>query len=54
MGWFVALGLWILGFFVAIVLAIVGKRRLAAGIFAGIGISLVVLGITCFANTRMP
>jgi hypothetical protein len=54
MGWFVALGLWILAFFSAIVLAIVGKRRLAAGIFAGIAISLVVLGITCFANIRMP
>jgi hypothetical protein len=54
MGWFVALGLWILAFLAAIVLAINKRTRsLAAGIFAGIGISFVVLGVTCFANLRM-
>jgi hypothetical protein len=53
MGWFVALGLWILAFVVAVILAINKQTRsLSAGIFAGIGISFVVLGITCFANTR--
>ena len=50
-GWFVALGLWILAFVVAVILAINNRTRsLSAGIFAGIGISFVVLGITCFAN----
>ena len=52
-GWFVALGLWIVAFLVAVVLAINKRtRRLSAGIFAGIGISVVVLGLTCFANIR--
>ena len=54
MGWFVALGLWIVAFIVAVILAINKQTRgLAAGIFAGVGISFVVLGITCFANIRM-
>ena len=54
MGWFVALGLWILTFLAAVVLAISKRTRsLSAGMFAGVGISFVVLGITCFANIRM-
>ena len=53
MGWFVAAALWIAAFLVAIVLAISTRTRsLAAGIFAGIGISFIVLGLTCFANLR--
>ena len=49
-GWIVAVGLWIVAFITAIVLSIAGRRGLASGIFAGVGISFVVLGITCFAN----
>jgi hypothetical protein len=50
MGWIVAVGLWIVASITAIVLSIAGRRGLASGIFAGVGISFVVLGITCFAN----
>ncbi len=42
-------------FVVAIVFAIRGKRQTAAGILAGIGIGIVALGATCFANmSRFP
>jgi hypothetical protein len=33
----------------AIVLAIRGKRQLAAGMWAGVGIGVVSLGVSCFA-----
>jgi hypothetical protein len=46
--WMTTLGLWIIAFFAAIVLGITGRRGLASGIFAGLGLSFVVFGVTCF------
>ena len=40
--------LWLVALFTAIGFAIAGKRQIAAGMFAGAGIGLVALGLTCF------
>ena len=45
--------LWVVAIGVAIVFAVKGKREIAAGMFAGIGIGFVALGATCFANLNM-
>ena len=49
--WFAALVLWIIALVVGIICAIkVHSRALGSGILAGVGISFVVLMITCFVN----
>ncbi len=48
--WVVATLMWVIAVVVAIVFAVKGKRKIAAGIWAGIGIGIVSLGVTCFAN----
>ena len=45
----IVFGLYAGGIIAAIVLAIVRRRRVSAGIFAGLGIGLVSLVVTCFA-----
>ena len=40
--------LWVAALFTAIGFAIAGKRQIAAGMFAGVGVGLVALGLTCF------
>jgi hypothetical protein len=45
--------LWVLAIFTAIGFAIAGKRQVAAGMFAGIAIGLVGVGLTCF-GTMVP
>lgn len=40
--------LWLAALFTAIGFAIARKRQIAAGMFAGVGIGLVALGLTCF------
>ncbi len=42
---------YVLALVAAIVLAIRRKRRVAAGIFAGLAVSILVLATTCFAST---
>ena len=39
------------GIVLAIIFAAQGKRQLMAGLLAGMGIGIVVLGISCFAIT---
>jgi hypothetical protein len=55
-----AIGLWFYGVFylvgamiVAIIYGVRGKRSIASGIWAGIGIGIISLGVTCFANIRI-
>ncbi len=38
------------GLVAAVVFAIKGKRRIMAGILAGVGIGIVALGASCFAS----
>jgi tetrahydromethanopterin S-methyltransferase subunit C len=52
--WLGALGLWLLAILATIVFAVSGRRQIASGILAGIGIGTVSLGVTCFANTNIP
>ena len=42
--------LWVLAIFIATGFAIAGKRQIAAGMFAGIAIGLVGVGLTCFGS----
>ena len=51
------LGLWFLAVYYlvgaaigAIIFGIISKRTIASGIWAGIGIGIISLGVTCFAN----
>ncbi|MBI4329739.1 MAG: hypothetical protein HY673_00475 [Chloroflexi bacterium] len=46
---FLILAAFILGIILSAVLAITGRRQLAAGILAGMGIGIVALGISCFS-----
>ena len=48
--WGIAAALWLVALVLAAVFAVTGKRQVASGMLAGIGISFLVLGITCFAN----
>ncbi|MBI4329740.1 MAG: hypothetical protein HY673_00480 [Chloroflexi bacterium] len=48
--WFVAVGLEALAILLAIAFAIFGKSRTAAGIITGVGLGIVALSLTCFAN----
>ena len=48
-----ATALWVIAIVAAIVFAVKGRRTTAAGIFAGIGIGIVALGATCFANLSL-
>ena len=41
--------IWLAGIITAIVFATRGKRSIAAGILAGVGIGIVAWGATCFA-----
>ena len=47
--WFASAALWVIAIGAAIVFSIKGKREIASGILAGIGIGFVALGGTCFA-----
>lgn len=51
--WLAAGGLALVGFIAAVVLAVRGQKKIAAGIFAGVGIGIVAIGVTCFANIAM-
>ena len=48
--WFAAAALWVIAIVAAIVFISKGRREIAAGVFSGIGIGIVALGATCFAN----
>lgn len=48
--WFLAVFYVIAAFIGAIIFGIIGKRSIASGIWAGIGIGIISLGVTCFAN----
>jgi lipid-binding SYLF domain-containing protein len=55
-----AIGLWFYAVFYlvgatigAIIYGLRGKRNIASGIWAGIGIGIISLGVTCFANIRI-
>ena len=48
--WYVAAGLGLLAPLVAIGFAIGRRGRVASGIWAGVGVGIVALGLTCFAN----
>ncbi len=48
--WFAPLGLLVLAILACIGFAIAHKRQIATGILAGIGIGIVGLGLTCFAQ----
>lgn len=50
--WISAVALWVIGLILCCVFAIIGERQIAAGILAGLGIGIIALGITCFANTQ--
>jgi hypothetical protein len=45
---FIVAALWAVALLTAVGFAIAGRRRIAAGIFAGAGIGLVGVGLTCF------
>ena len=48
--WVIGAGFFAAALLTAIVLSIVGKGEIAGGIWAGIAIGIVTLGVTCFAN----
>jgi len=48
--WIGAAALIAIAFVVSILILIFGDRGIAAGILAGVGIGIVALGATCFAN----
>ena len=48
--WFYGAGLGVLALLVAIGFAIARKGRAASGILAGIGVGILALALTCFAN----
>lgn len=48
--WFGAAACWLLAVLVATGFAIAGRRQIASGMFAGIAIGILALGVTCFAN----
>ncbi len=48
--WFAAVACFIAAFVALIVFIVKRKNRVAAGILAGIGIGIVALGASCFAN----
>ena len=45
--------LWGIAILAAIGFAIARKRHIAAGILAGVGIGIVALGLSCFANATV-
>lgn len=47
---YVAAGIWVLGLFMGIVLGLAGRRAIANGILAGIGVGFFALVATCSAN----
>ena len=51
--WLSAALLWVTAIVAAIVFTVKGRRTVAAGMFAGIGIGIVALGATCFANLSL-
>lgn len=51
--WFVSLAIWALAIMAAIGFAIARQKKITAGIFAGIGIGLVTLGVSCLANLSL-
>jgi hypothetical protein len=48
--WFGAVACWFLAVLAAVGFTIAGKRQIASGIFAGVAIGILALGVTCFAN----
>jgi hypothetical protein len=48
--WYVAAGLWLLSVLVGIGFAIGRGGQTTSGIWAGVGLGVVALGLTCFAN----
>lgn len=48
--WYLAAGTWSLVFLVAIGFAIGRRGPVTSGIWAGVGVGIVALGLTCFAN----
>lgn len=48
LGWLLDIGLIIAALIIALVLFARGRRRSGAGVFAGLGIGVVVLGVSCF------
>ena len=46
--------LWVAALFTAVGFAIARRRQIAAGMFAGVGIALVALGLTCFGFLLPP
>ncbi len=51
--WFGGALVFVIAFFIAIVRLLQGERGIAGGIFAGIGIGVVALGLTCFASMNL-
>ena len=48
--WFASAALWVIAIGAAIVFSVKGKRGIAAGILAGIGIGFVAIGGICLAD----
>lgn len=48
--WGIGVGLWVLLIITSIILAILRRGEIAGGMFAGVGIGFVALGISCFVN----
>ncbi len=51
--WAVAAIMWMIAILVASIYTVKGKREIAVGIWVGIGIGIVSLGLTCFANMQV-
>jgi len=52
--WAVAALMLVIAVVVAIVFTVKGRRQIASGIWAGIGIGIASLGMSCFANIQLP
>jgi hypothetical protein len=50
--WAVAALMLVIAIVVAIVFTVKGRRQIASGIWAGIGIGIASLGMSCFANMQ--
>ena len=50
--WLIPAFLLLIAIVVAIIYTVKGRREIAAGIWAGIGIGIVSMGLTCFANMQ--
>ena len=52
--WGVAALMLVIAVVVAVVFTVKGKIKIASGIWAGIGIGIASLGMSCFANIQLP